>query len=256
MPSNGTALGLSRTVAVERFNPGSLAGLQLWLDASDAATLFDATTGGNAVTADATAVARWEDKSGNGRHATQSTLLNRPILKTGVQNNRNALRFDGSNDSLITAAFDQPLAFTVCVAAKNNNSGATQYARLVEHGPNTAMSIYYDNTPRIFSVTFAASGFTNSGQTVGTTPRVVTAYGDDVSPTRGLGIQIDGGTPTSGSHTKTAPVGTASFYIAQFGGGGFYGNQDMYEVCYFNRKLTDSERAAMNDYLNKKWSVY
>jgi hypothetical protein len=58
------------------FSPLSLSPA-LWLDASDASTLFDATTGGSLVAADG-AVARWEDKSGNARHATQATLSLRP----------------------------------------------------------------------------------------------------------------------------------------------------------------------------------
>ena len=71
----------------------------LWLDASDAATLYDATSGGSLVAADG-AVARWEDKSGNAEHVTQGTLANRPLRKTSVQNSRDVVRFDGSNDIL------------------------------------------------------------------------------------------------------------------------------------------------------------
>lgn len=81
-------------------NPTSLTGLQLWLDASDASTLFDATSGGSLVAADG-AVARWEDKSGNGRHFTQSTSGSRPARKTNQQGGLDALLFDGSNDHMI-----------------------------------------------------------------------------------------------------------------------------------------------------------
>jgi hypothetical protein len=80
--------------------PETISGLQLWLDASDASTLFNATTGGSLVAADG-GVARWEDKSGNGRHATQGTAGSRPLRKTGTINGRDALRFDGSDDRLI-----------------------------------------------------------------------------------------------------------------------------------------------------------
>ena len=80
------------------FSPSDISGLQLWLDATTG--LFDATSGGNAVTTDGSAVARWEDQSGNGRHATQATLNNRPVLKTSIQNGKNVIHFDGSNDNL------------------------------------------------------------------------------------------------------------------------------------------------------------
>ena len=78
--------------------PSDVAGLKLWLDATKG--LFDATSGGSAVTADGSAVARWEDQSGNGNHLTQATSNNRPVLKTSIQNGKNVIRFDGSNDRL------------------------------------------------------------------------------------------------------------------------------------------------------------
>ena len=54
--------------------PGGVgAGLQLWLDASDATTLYGATTGGSLVASDG-GVARWEDKSGNSRHYTHRQI--------------------------------------------------------------------------------------------------------------------------------------------------------------------------------------
>lgn len=79
------------------FDPSTLPGLTGWWDASDSSTLFDATSGGSAVAADGE-VARLEDKSGNGRHFTQSTSSLRPLRKTAVQNGSDVVRFDGSDD--------------------------------------------------------------------------------------------------------------------------------------------------------------
>ena len=83
------------------FSPSNIAGLSLWLDATTG--LFDATSEGNPVTTDGATVARWEDQSGSGYHVTQSTSANRPVLKTGIRNSKNAIRFDGSNDALVSA---------------------------------------------------------------------------------------------------------------------------------------------------------
>ena len=55
----------------------------LWLDAADAATLYDATSGGNLVVSGG-AVARWNDKSGNSRNATQASASLRPTVCGGV----------------------------------------------------------------------------------------------------------------------------------------------------------------------------
>ena len=71
----------------------------LWLDAADTSTFYDATTGGSLV-ANNGAIARWEDKSGNARHATESTSGNRPLRVDAVQNARPVVRFDGTDDCL------------------------------------------------------------------------------------------------------------------------------------------------------------
>lgn len=80
-------------ISLDAFRPTSIAGIQLWLDASDPWTLFNATSGGSNVAADGT-VARWEDKSGNARHATEST--NGPTRKAAVVGGSDALRFTGA----------------------------------------------------------------------------------------------------------------------------------------------------------------
>jgi hypothetical protein len=75
--------------------PLTISGLQLWLNAADSSTFFDATAGGSLVTTDGAAVARWADKSGNNRHATQTTANARPIFNTSPS----SLRFQ-TNDFL------------------------------------------------------------------------------------------------------------------------------------------------------------
>jgi hypothetical protein len=104
------------------FTPASLPGLNLWLDASDASTLYDATTGGSLVAANGE-VARWEDKSGQSNHVTQSSSSLRPILKSAQINSLDAIQFDGSNDILTTnATVTGSQSRTVIVVAKRTNN--------------------------------------------------------------------------------------------------------------------------------------
>lgn len=84
------------------FNPKSIAGLVLWLDGADRATMFDATSGGSLV-ADNGGVARWEDKSGNSNHATQSTSNDRPLVRPNTKAGKSVLEFDGSSDFMRAA---------------------------------------------------------------------------------------------------------------------------------------------------------
>ena len=62
----------------------------LWLDAADAST----------ITTVSSAVSQWNDKSGNGRNASQGTSESRPIVATASQNSLNGISFDGVNDYL------------------------------------------------------------------------------------------------------------------------------------------------------------
>jgi hypothetical protein len=114
----------------------------LWLDAADSTTLYDATSGGSLVAADGT-VARWEDKSGNARHATQATSLNQPLRKTAYEGGRDSILFDGSNDALSLAANLSIGTHTVFVVARNTATitAASSAQLLLSGGSYTAPSI-------------------------------------------------------------------------------------------------------------------
>jgi len=62
-------------------------------------TLYDATSGGSLVGSGGS-IARAEDVSGNGNHATQGTAGDRPVRQVNAQNGLDAARFDGSSDYL------------------------------------------------------------------------------------------------------------------------------------------------------------
>lgn len=69
--------------------------LALWLRA-DRGIVLDTTS--------TLTVARWEDQSGNGRHATQLTKTKQPVLTNNVVNGRPAVSFNGTTTYLVTAA--------------------------------------------------------------------------------------------------------------------------------------------------------
>lgn len=77
--------------------------LLAWHKAS--AGLWKDTAGTLAATADADAVARWDDQSTNARHATQATSTKRPLLKLAIKNGKNVVRFDGVDDFLQGPSF-------------------------------------------------------------------------------------------------------------------------------------------------------
>jgi hypothetical protein len=95
----------------------------VWYDASDSTTLFNATSGGS-LPANTDAVLRWQDKSGNSRHVTETT--NAPSRRVAEQNSLDVIRFDGTNDVLQSANFTLNQPYTIFVFLEFNGSPALE----------------------------------------------------------------------------------------------------------------------------------
>ena len=93
------------------FNPKSISGLALWLDAADGSTLFQNSDGTTPATAASDPVGYWGDKSGSGRHATQATAGSRPTISATALSPRAAV---GGNGGWMTIA-STPLVFPATV---------------------------------------------------------------------------------------------------------------------------------------------
>lgn len=101
----------------EQWDP-SLITTALWLDAADTATLFT-TNSGSTLATDGSEVGRWEDKSGNSRHFTNSTSASRPTKSV------NSVDFDGIDDFLSRSlTLSQPFGvYIVCKLLTRSASG-------------------------------------------------------------------------------------------------------------------------------------
>jgi hypothetical protein len=94
------------------WTPAQLPNLQLWLDAADDST----------ITLNGSSVSQWDDKSGNGRHFSQTTDATwQPAYVTPGINGRGSLSFDGINDRIFRAneawAYNYPVALFVVFRA-------------------------------------------------------------------------------------------------------------------------------------------
>jgi|LakMenE01Jun11ns_1017448.scaffolds.fasta_scaffold9867988_3 hypothetical protein len=76
------------------FNPKSISGLALWLDAKKSASVLNSISPDTAATNGQT-VRRWMDQSGNSSHADQGSGTSQPTYTLPT-----ALDFDGTNDTL------------------------------------------------------------------------------------------------------------------------------------------------------------
>lgn len=243
---------------VRPFSPASISGITAWWDASDASTLFDTVDNGAAVSADG-AVARMEDKTGNNRHFKASTVGTRPIRKTAVQNGRDAIRFDGSNDRMFSSvefgdafASTASTCFIVAKATAVTTNNALIYENevvLSENGglhswfvvksDDTVATSGFDSDDRVASLTYVPGSWI-----------VLTSWHDGSN----LFASINGGTSVSaalGTRTST----TFSLNLGADYSQAYFFNGDVGEILAYNQALSSENRSAVESALMTKWGI-
>ena len=264
----GTGAYTAASAAVTPFAPTSVAGLQLWLDASDAGSLFSATTGGSLVAADG-GVARWQDKSGNGYHFTKPSGSNFPLRKSSVRNGLGAVRYVASDGSLTvhpgnTASYTRMLntSFSLAPPFTVFFCGNPTYSEGSQH--NGTLLTSYNTT--------YGSGLYAFGTDASETPKnIIYTYSTSRAFTARAPMLLTGvvsSSTTTGYRNGTSAV-TASTSSSGFDGaslGAIRGNPepvdasyfllgDIYEVIIFNVALSDTDRSAVDQYLISKWAI-
>ena len=107
---------LLRPIASGGWTPTREAGLEFWLDAADSGS----------VTLNSGNVSEWRDKSGKGRHGSQTDAATQPAYTLSSLNGLNLVTFDGSNDLInIPATFFRGMtsAFSICYVFLRRGAG-------------------------------------------------------------------------------------------------------------------------------------
>jgi hypothetical protein len=236
------------------FNPKSLPGLALWLDASDPASVLLTDN----------AVSQWSDKSGNGRHFTQSTPNNRPSYVTTV-NGRNAITFDGDNDvlfhssSLATTLLSSTDGATAIYVFRPDSD--TTFAAInvctagVGHIDRFSDGNTYHGNLRISRFAGVATNLVTSTGTQLIASRVQAASATHVL--RRNRTQIHSGTSDlSGFRAGTGVIlaagagvntGAPTFQV--------YFDGEICEIILVAGPMTDSAFSACENYLGRKWGI-
>ena len=244
------------------FNPSRISNLDLWLDAADQNTLFDATSGGNFVTTNGGSVKRWEDKSGGGRHAScadHTSIF--PTLTTAGKNGKNVINFATSKYltcsftgvtytaqtsfivfQFLSGALTNARALTQAANSTSNDFSGNHYIQVVRNSSNDQFA------------SFAGSGFVSS---VSATPNqyyIARARHSGSS----LTLKLNASEGSSFSHAL-------NFNFSAFRIGSFittvlpvnsFINSPVAEVIIYRKSLTDAESDLVTNYLNSKWAVY
>ena len=233
----------------------------LWLDAADSNTLYDAVSGGALVAAGG-AVARWEDKSGNGRHATQSILANRPLRTVGAQNTRDVLRFDGTNDTMTcpvlpTSATDFSVVIVGRHAAKTWTGNLnTELQAYIEMPHLTTRGWVLQTRPDQGANRFQFCAFPTSGS-IGIIRDVLPNQYNVLVGTRiqnGADSFSVNGVNQTNSNTTAWVFQNSPLNIGSWNGQRFL-QGDILEIMIFSYVLSTAQRQSIERYLANKWGL-
>jgi hypothetical protein len=222
----------------------------LWLDAADAST----------ITTVSGAVSQWNDKSGNGRNASQATATNRPALTANGQNSLNVLTFDGVNDWLLLPDSTNPSgANAVFAACKPNhvNVGCFIIGRAYYWG---SWSIISTATGAGVRYTIGRSGIDEAASNVSSLSNNTDKIFTGVYNNANVQLSVNGGSFTNTSYTQnptydgrdSTTIGVArntSNDIASPLAG------PLYEIIVLHSAPSQSTIDRVQGYLAHKWGL-
>ena len=267
------------------FDPRRIPGLQAWYDAADSAS----------ITLDSGRVSQWSDKSGNARHATNTTSgSTQPSYTTAGRNGLNVLTFAAASVQRLTvpsstAAFNYlhngtesyVVAVSVYGTVANplanygllgNNAGSGSsvgmfvfYQDTGGGSPNDALRI--DITAGSFVVPANSLNAANNAvqsdnfNLAPATTVVVQEYtldADNATASQRTRIRANGGTEVA-SNNKTATPSTGNagfdFQLGATGNNVLPLQGDICELMFFNQLPTSQARDLIRRYLGSKWGV-
>jgi hypothetical protein len=246
------------------FTPAEIPGLALWLDASDAATLFQDAAATTPATATSDPVGAWLDKSGNARHAVQATAGNRPTISATLRNNRPVTQFASASNQTLSAdslssvvtGSDVPMtAIAVCLASSSastatilgfgNSSTDTPFfvlEKTVNDGIGTrrrddASSLAQASVSGASLTSWSIASMTFAGQST-----TLSLNGADVANNAALDCgTLSLTTANIGALRRTSVVTPFASNIA--------------ELLVYSRAVSPSERRRLEVYLANRWGI-
>lgn len=225
----------------------------LWLDAADQSTITVAT-----------GVSEWRDKSGNGRHFTQSVGASQTAYNLNGINGLGSISFDGTAKALQRApeawAFQYPItSFIVFRATAFNNAYNSLFEFFTTAGPSTAGwsdLIKSNGKSAVYSTNTAGTQPNYDGTGVATYVTNQTYIFTGIHENNSIvGLQngkTDGS--NSGTYTLRTNLGTSPLYIGSSPLFSRYTNWQIGEVIITNNAaLSVDNRMKVLGHLAWKW---
>jgi hypothetical protein len=242
------------------FNPTSVSGIALWLDASDTSTL---TLSGSNVTG-------WTDKSGLGRVVTfrGATGLSNPIydrLSRSVVTSNNS--FTAANVDTRKSTTIHLNVFIVYRWLQGGSNAQTSNVCLWGAdggGGNNRFQLlgFPGGLPRMYGLSRSGTGVLSVFATgLESTNQIVYScrYASNISTGGGMFVRVNGQKATEGTYTEGASSPQTAQTSIAFGAtdeaNSFPGRIAFNEILVYRADITDSNRLDIETYLATKWGI-
>lgn len=215
------------------------ASLALWLDAEDTAS----------ITLNGATVSQWSDKSGNNRHATQTTAASQPQYQSNEIVGKNAVRF--LNDFLnFDGSFLVNSNYHICAVAKRYSSALTFI--LGGSGQQLNANLHFGwRADTQFTIDQYGNGITGTVQAYSASTSVAIA-GTDLSQSTGKYLRYNGS--GIGNNLNLSPlVAYADSAIGLFIGATY--DFSLGEIVIINNSLSTPDCQKLEGYLAWKWGL-
>lgn len=236
---------LQATILSREFRPTDIAGCKLWLRADrglwqDAARTVP-------VTADGDPIGAWEDLSGNGNHATQSTAAAKPVWKVNIVNGRPVVRFDGVDD-ILDSVFTASEPLTMFGVHQSGDYGTARTILAGASGTSNH-SVWYAVTTGRITITVGTGVTALSESSASGTGWLISATQFNAASS---GLWVNGGSRASGSLSSQSltKVRVGAWFD---GSSPFLG--DITQVIVYNRALSTSERQRVERHLGNYYAI-
>jgi hypothetical protein len=237
-PGYGPGLSTNTVRWTIPFSPTQLAGMQLWLDASDDTTI---TRSGINVTG-------WADKNTPAKTTTVSA--NRPTIVTGSLNSLNTVRFTATSTTTVTASLATVIgtgSVTMITLWKPTASDTQAVSGIGITGAGGNLGVGYNGTGFYNIYEYGGSQSTYNSAT--TNVWVIEAGQRQLGT---IYLSWNGNPPTTTGSSSTNFTNT-SMYVG--GGAGFYATGEVAESIFYNTVITPYERQEVEGYLAWKWGL-
>jgi hypothetical protein len=222
----------------------------LWLDANDEPS----------VTQSSNLVSQWDDKSGNGRHISQSTVARRPAYQTNTLNSKAVIKFStaGTSDILTTSSSGASGVANISFVALFKYVSVTSDDAVIWFGSETA------NAGRILIRPNAGSNYRFDTYTQGATSNLAIDVGNfhfvtAVQNGQSVSMWRDGVADSTLPRTISGSIANIGTNLFALGGAatanGAFSNCEIAEAVFFYSAVSTDTRQRVEGYLAHKWGL-